>query len=373
MHNPSQNPEPEQLKTAQIERSVAGERSKKSPAQKAAVPAPSLVELLKVVEHGPPFSREEFLRARSAFGLNMVLFFFGGMFAVLGLAIAFVPDRDLEQRFIGGGIAIPAGLVSWPLGRRFARQARFLACPGCKDLLSSQTSSVLQTGTCRKCGAVVLSGHPSAHSQPHQATTAQAAAPKSSPRSPSLPTRKFHRHPQRLIDIAVLFGAPAIFMLISNGLEFGQAWTVIAGLMLLGYGAIFYFFPDASHHNNHSQKSSHSSQPQAIASGISQKTPWLDYVALLFLPVAVVATLLYLAWTHTVPGKLGLGVATVAIPLAVVLLSWFVMKHEGHQVKKTGKPAPAMLMGSLLAFWIAALFIFVVCLVTWIQKFALQW
>jgi hypothetical protein len=44
----------------------------------------------------------------------------------------------------------------------------------------------------------------------------------------------------------------------------------------------------------------------------------------------VVAWLLYLVWTHTVLGKLGLAVAKVAIPTAVVLVSWFVIRHKGH-------------------------------------------
>jgi len=171
---------------------------------------------------------------------------------------------------------------------------------------------------------------------------------------------------KRLIDIVVLFGSPAVFMLISNGLDFGQSLTVIAGLMLLGYGAIFYCFPDLS------QKHSHNHKPLQTHA-IPPKTPWLDYAALLFLPVVVIIALLYLVWTHTVLGKIGLGVATLAIPLAIVLLSWFVIKHEGHQVKKTGQPAPAMLTWGLLAFWVAAVFIFVVCLVSWIQKFALHW
>ena len=190
------------------------------------------------------------------------------------------------------------------------------------------------------------------------------------------PEPKNFEHPQterkprnkdskRLLDIAVLFGLPAVFMLLSNGLEFGQSLTVIAGLMLVGYGAIFYFFPDLSEERSHSPKS-HPPQPLKI--------PWVDYASLLSLPVVVVALLLYLVWTHTVLGKVGLAVATLAIPLAVVLLSWFVIRHKEHQVKKTGKSDPGMLLGiGLIALWIAAVFIFVVCLVSWIQKFALQW
>ena len=359
MDNPSPDPEPEQLKTPQIERSFT----------------PS-----KVIERGPPFTPEEFLRARSSLGLNMALSFFGGIFAVLGVALAFVPNQSIGDRFIGGTLAIVGGSIAWFFGRRSARQARFLACPGCKDLLSSQTGFVLRTGACRKCGAVVLSGHTSMERLPHEISRGQTSAISSRTftRSPSASSQRIKAHPERLTDIAVLFAAPAVFMLISNGLEFGQAWTIVAGLMLIGYGAIFYFFPDPARHQSYSH-SSHPSQIHAIGSessppeptrGVSPKTPWFDYTALLLLPITVVVGLLYLVWTHTVLGKLVLGVATIAIPLAVVLLSWFVIKHEAHQVKKTGKPAPGMLMGGLLAFWLAAVFIFVVCLVTWVQKFA---
>jgi hypothetical protein len=185
-------------------------------------------------------------------------------------------------------------------------------------------------------------------------------------------------HTRRLlIDIAIVFGAPFAFVLISNGLDLGQGLTAIFGLMLVGYGALFYFFPDLSEARNHRKKSaspgakddqiSEASLFQGRAARIAPETPWVDFGAILLLPVAVIATLLYLVWTHTVLGKTGLAVATLAIPVATVSLSWFVIRHQGHHSQKTGK-APPPLLGGLLAFWIAAVFIFVVCLVSWIQK-----
>src|SRR5262245_552568 len=58
---------------------------KKSPAQKATSGGSSVVVPFKVVEHPPPFTHDEFLRARSALGLNMACSAFGGIFVLLGL------------------------------------------------------------------------------------------------------------------------------------------------------------------------------------------------------------------------------------------------------------------------------------------------
>jgi hypothetical protein len=188
---------------------------------------------------------------------------------------------------------------------------------------------------------------------------------------------------QRLWDMAVLFAVPAGCMLLSNGLEFGQGLSVFFCVMLLAYGAMFYSFPDLSQEPDSSRRRRHQTQegPARVADAaagvscsgkVADKTPWIDCGLILLLPATVVVWLLYLVWTHTVLGKLGLAAATVAIPLAVVVLSWFVIRHEGHLVEKTGRPAPGILIGGLLAFWIAAVFVFVVCLVSWIERFGLR-
>jgi len=105
----------------------------------------------------------------------------------------------------------------------------------------------------------------------------------------------------------------------------------------------------------------------------SGRAPVVDFAVLLLLPAAVIGGLFYLVWTHHALTRLELAIATIVISAAVFLSSVFVVKHEGHEAKKSGRPAPAGLVWTLLAFWSAGTFIFVVLAVSWIQKYGLKW
>lgn len=356
---------------------------KKSPSEKAAAPAPEFVAPFKIVGHPAPFTRDEFFKARGALGVNLMFCFFLCLFAVAGFMVALSPHVDLVTALVAGTIGIVAGWSGLSLGKRGTQQARYLGCPGCKDLLSSQSQSVLRTGHCRKCGAVVISGQPAAAPDADDDAEPQFAEPASrgTSRHPSFLPRGFKHDRRRLWDIVVLFAFPAVCILLLRGPE---GLSAAAVMMALGYGCIFYFFPDRDGGKDIGRRPKPAAQkkPAAVAAAanaasgvgaVADKAPWLDFGLILLLPVVVVAWLLYLVWTHTVLGKLGLGAATVAIPAAVVLVSWFVLQHEKHHVKKTGVPPPGALMWGLLAIWIAAVIIFAVCLVSWIEKFGLQW
>lgn len=354
---------------------------KKSPSEKADVPAYNLAGPLKVVGHPAPFTRVEFLQARGALGLNLFLCLFPCLLAVMGFADALIPGRGLVEHVVAAGIGIVAGWAGLFLGKRGVQQARYLGCPGCKDLLSSQTKSVLKTGHCRKCGALVLSDQPASATEADDVAEPQFATAKSrsrSPRSSFLP-RGFKHDRRRLWDVVILFAFPAACVFLLNGLE---GLSVVTGVAALAYCGMYYFDPsrDGERHTSRRRKRPAQKEPATASdssnagSGVitdADKTPWIEFGAILLLPVAVVAWLLYLVWTHRVLGWLELAAATVAIPAAVVLVSWFVARHEKHQFKKTGKAGPAALAWSMLAIWIAAVFVFVVCLVSLIEKFGL--
>lgn len=188
--------------------------------------------------------------------------------------------------------------------------------------------------------------------------------------SPRTPRRRFLRREfrhdrRRLLDVIVLNGGPALCILLTLNAGVGLAFLV--GVVLLAYGAIFYFFPEPvsirpSLHDQHDEG----------APVFPVETPWLDLALVLLVPLSVMAWLLYLVWTHTVLGKLGLGLATFGLPAAVVLVSWFVLKHQEHHVKVTRIPSPRALVGGLIGLWVAAVFVFVVCVVSWIYRFALR-
>jgi hypothetical protein len=359
---------------------------KKSPSERAAKPASNLAAPLKIVGHPAPFARDEFSQARGALGRNLFLCAFPCLFALLGFAGALIPGKGLVERSVAAGIGIVAGWIGLYFGKQAAQQARYLGCPGCKDLLSSQSESVLLTGRCRKCGAVVLSDQPASASEPKDVAEPQIApVPSRAASRPSatLP-RKFGPDRRRLWDVVILFLFPAVCVLLLMGQKSNLGLAVFFGVMALVYSGKYYLFPDPDEPEDsspprkraaqkRSAKVSDASNAETGAVAIADKTPWLDFGLILLLPVTVVVWLLYLVWTHTVLGRLGLAAATVAIPAAVVLVSWFVVQHEGHQVKKTGKPAPMTLMWGLLAIWAAAVFVFVVCLVSWIEKFGFQW
>ena len=352
---------------------------KKTPAQRAAAPAPEITGALRMVEHPAPYTRDEFIHARSAFGVNLMLGFLPGLLAVAALLLALAPRQMPAERIVAAVFALGLGGVSWFFGKRGMRQARYLACPGCRDTLTSQFKSVMETGRCRKCGSVVLSDSARTPTQPEATTRPPVTGTRRRTASRRVATLRpgFKHDRKRLLDIVVLFACPAICFLVSSGWKSGSGLLAIIGVLLAGYGACLYFFPDRDAEEESDQFAEVPARKEPVGGAGNNtkaiRAPWLDFAMILLVPVTVVGWMLYLVWTHTVLGWQGLAVVTVAIPAAVVLMSWFVVRHVGHHVKQTGKPAPAALMAGLLLFWCAAVFVFVVCLVSLIQKFGLQW
>jgi hypothetical protein len=182
------------------------------------------------------------------------------------------------------------------------------------------------------------------------------------------------------IDIALLFVPPAVWMLVANAIGLGPLPALVLALCLLVYGAMFYFFRNSADTKAHTRPFDLSERDAAESEcfsleadcATSAKTSWLDYAGILFLPITIVVALLYLVWTHTMLGKLALAVATIVIPIAVVLLSWFVIKHHAVQVKQSSKPGSTKLAIRLVLFWAVAAFIFIFCVATWIAKFGVR-
>ena len=352
---------------------------KKTPAQRAAAPTSEITGPLRIVEHPAPFTRDEFTRARSAFGLNLFLGFFPGLLAAMAALVAAAPHQMPVERIVAAAFALGLGGVSWFFGKRGTRQARYLACPGCRDTLTSQFRSVMETGRCRKCDTAVLSDPAPTSAQP-AAITGQSVTGtrrRTAPRPVAILRPGFKHDRKRLLDIIALVVCPALCFLVSSGWKSGAGLFPLIGVLLIAYGACLYFLPDRDRDDKSDEGAEVCVRKKATAGAEggtkTVPTPWLDFAMILLVPVLVVGWMLYLVWTHAVLGWQGLAVVTVAIPAAVVLMSWFVVRHVGHQVKRTGRPAPAALVVGLLLFWCAAVFVFVVCLVSLIQKFGLRW
>jgi len=351
---------------------------KKTPAQRAAAPKSEITGLPQLVEHPAPFTRDEFTRARSAFGLNLFLGFFPGLLAAMAVLVALAPRQMPVERIVAAAFALGLGGVSWFFGKRGVRQARYLACPGCRDTLTSQFKSVMETGRCRKCDTVVLSDLAPMLTQPEAITwPVTGTRGRTTPRRVAILRPGFKHDRKRLLDIVALFACPAICFMVSSGWKSGAGLFPLIGVLLAGYGACLYFFPDRDGDGESCRITEVPARKRPVVvagdNAGAVRSPWLDFAMILLVPVIVVGWMLYLVWTHAVLGWQGSAVVTVAIPAAVVLMSWFVVRHVGHQVKQTGRPAPAALMVGLLLFWCAAVFVFVVCFVSLIQKFGLRW
>jgi hypothetical protein len=180
----------------------------------------------------------------------------------------------------------------------------------------------------------------------------------------------------RILDAVTLLSAPAFCVFFSGWNDFKPDVRLFIGVLILAVGAAFSFLPDdlVGGSQSRSKRSVRKIVPSPQADTVSPgRVPLLDYAVLLMFPVAVIAGLSYLIWMHHVLTQLQLALFNVAWPAAIFLVSYFVVRHEGYHVKKTGKPAPMRLGWTLVAFWVVAVFIFVVCAVNWIAKFGLKW
>lgn len=130
---------------------------KKSEAEKAPL---RFLPQLEIKDISIPLRREEFDQARRAAHLNLsiaaiaLLCTFCSILYFLSLFNPHIHKFGLQLGVIA--LVTPAAWILWHCGKRFLRAAKMLTCPGCKDLLTSQAESVLETGRCRKCGYAVL-------------------------------------------------------------------------------------------------------------------------------------------------------------------------------------------------------------------------
>ena len=289
---------------------------KKSPAQRAAVPASEVTGPLRMVEHPAPFTRDEFVHARSALALNLFLGVFPGLLAAMALLVALAPRQMPVERIVATAFGLGLGGVGWFFGKRSVRQARDLACPGCRDTLSSQFKTVVETGRCRKCATVVISDavpslvNPDITARP----SVSGAHRRTASRRITFLRPGFQHDRKRFLDIVVLFACPVVCFMVSSGWKSGVGLLPLLGVVLAGYGACLYFFPDRDA-DRESVKFAEVPAREKPTTGTGNATgalatPWLDFGMILLVPVTVVGWMLYLVWTHAVLGWLGLAAVT---------------------------------------------------------------
>ncbi|HZV35271.1 MAG TPA: hypothetical protein VFB72_11915 [Verrucomicrobiae bacterium] len=359
---------------------------KKSPGEKNAISSTRFFKNLEIEDCSAPYSEAKFLKLRKAFGRNLALSAIAFMYALGGLMGVAVPQ--LSVRVISLSIAGAAIFLGRRPAQRVWRAGKgSLACPKCHDLLTSQASHVLRTGRCRKCGTLIITDEvpadAAAENSPEGIETSPAAERtrkrRSSRASRQFKPDQFQYDPRRILDVITLLSVPTFSVYYFGWNRLEGAGRLLIGIMILFTSALFCFMPDkllgvGSSSFSHFKRGKKDIEPTS-ESAVSQpeRLPLLDFAMMLAFPAAVIIGLSYLVWMHHVLTQLELALLTLCVPGAIVLVSYFVVRHEGHHVKKTGKPAPERFLWSIIALWVLAMFIFVVCLVSLIQKFWLKW
>ena len=126
---------------------------KKSEAEKAPL---RFLSRLQVANVSIPCTRDEFGKLRKVMRLNRSITAIALLYVIGGILSVFDFRDPAVIRIIGTMLGIVAICIAWYCGKRFLRAAKILTCPGCNQLLTSQTSNLLKTGCCRKCGCTVL-------------------------------------------------------------------------------------------------------------------------------------------------------------------------------------------------------------------------
>jgi hypothetical protein len=126
---------------------------KKSELEKASL---RFLDQLQLSDVRIPMKRDEFDRARRASHLNLSISAMAFLYICCGVLSIFSQRVPISLRiiFVFGGII--ATWMLWSCGRRFLRGAKMLTCPTCKNLLTSQSDSVLKTGRCCKCDHIIF-------------------------------------------------------------------------------------------------------------------------------------------------------------------------------------------------------------------------
>jgi hypothetical protein len=111
---------------------------------------------LKTKEISIPLKRDDYNQARRVLGMNLSIAAIAALYTLCGIGFLFIPAVSLALRIVGITTGAVAAWVLWHCGRQFLAAAKSLTCPGCKNLLTSQGESVLDTGCCRKCKRPIL-------------------------------------------------------------------------------------------------------------------------------------------------------------------------------------------------------------------------
>lgn len=114
------------------------------------------LDQLEIKEIQIPSKREDFDKAISATQSNLFIAASAMLYTLGCVLCLFRSHFSLGLRLGLLAFGIVAAWILWHCGKRALRGLKNLTCPGCKDLLTSQAGSVLETGCCRKCGRTVL-------------------------------------------------------------------------------------------------------------------------------------------------------------------------------------------------------------------------
>lgn len=182
----------------------------------------------------------------------------------------------------------------------------------------------------------------------------------------------FKHDKQRLTDIAVVMAAPIVCLFIYGWQQEGQFAFLFGFTVILLVGCSSYFFPDRDTVDGGGAPA-HVPEKKIMFPEGRGNAEWPYVAGIILFGLAVLGWLMHGVWIHAIFNGFELAIAALGFPLAVVLVSYFVMRMAANHFKKSGLRAPEGLLWTLVVFWCAATFVFIFCIVPLIWKIGLNW